>query len=259
MKNKYIFLFSILFSLFTFNIYAEEVEENTETKTEEVEEVEETKEVVNTTPKKPKKYYRNMFELGGTAYYGFQNYEFEEPDNHIITIGNVDLKDNGFLYGANLKYKIYFVKKSKDTFFMAPEFIYGFGSIKSTDNIDDSEISLTIKPTYGFKLSLGFESNGKYSFSIGAGAQNISYDYTHSKNNYSETGKFWAPFVAFDFQRNIVKYLYIGLNFHYYFSDFDLKDSQVALYAFPSGYFMRKIDKLEGKLMTAGITLGFRF
>lgn len=224
---------------------------NTETK------VEVSNKMVN--QKEKVKYYNNMFEIGAGISYGSSSYEFDEPTGYKIN-NNVSLDDNGIVYDLNVRYKIYLDKYKTNSSFLAPEIFYSFGSFEANDGISGTNLNVGFKvePRFGFKISYGFEIENKYSFSMGAGVQFGSYDYHISELGASleESGNYWAPFLGLDYQYNIVKNAFVGINFQYYFAGIDLDESGLVLGVPP---FQEKIDKVDGNYFTIGLKFGGRF
>lgn len=202
------------------------------------------------------KYYRNMFTIGGGVSYGYSMHDFKEESGTKF-LNKLDLDKGDVLYNLNLKYKIYFVKNAKTTMFIAPEAIYNFGSIENEGSVDgfDGNFSFKTEPQYGFKLSLGFETKKKHSFSIGGGIQKILYEYKYNtlSNWLSVENKEWAPFAAIDYEYNLTEYFSLGINFSYYFSDFKVPNG------ISDGVSTVNLKSIKGQLMTAGVNMGIRF
>ena len=201
--------------------------------------------------------YKNRLILGGRLNALDTTSEYNEDDYKIAN--NIELEDIGVSFELNAKYKIYFNKAEQNSFFIAPEVFYSFGSVKSDDaKFALGEYYLKISPSYGAKISLGYELKNKHAFSVGLGFQNISYKYEHFYRGigYVRDDDTLAGLFSFEYEYNINNHLVFNFGFTCSYFEFRTPDS---VYVGSNGFTIGTINKINNTIFTAGIGLGYRF
>ncbi|HSQ98103.1 MAG TPA: hypothetical protein VLL98_05315 [Rickettsiales bacterium] len=197
--------------------------------------------------------YENNFFIGTSIGSLNSSSELKEPEGINFT-NNIDVSNNTLFTSVNSGYKIYFSSNKSNSFFLTPEIFYNFGETQGDDVQSYGSYNIKISPTYGAKVSFGYELDNKHAFSIGLGAQNINYDYRYSSTstNSSKSDNELVGLFSFKYEYNINKSLAMNINYDHLKFTFETPNT---LYT-TSG---RPINEIETNVSSLSVGLAYKF
>ena len=203
----------------------------------------------------PTNYYKNRFVIGGTTNFIATSTEYKDYSDNTTFTNNVDLTDGATTFTAKIAFRGYLNPNEINSGFIELEAFKDFGSTRAKDEKSYGKYDLEIEPSFGGKISIGYEMVNKHAVSVNFGLQKFDYKYKYDNGGYDnaeKNGNSLGILMGVAYEYNICQY--VGLNFilDYSFFDFETPNKNII-----SG--TKIIDNMENTTLAFKVGLNFKF